>query len=90
MNINKLNVQEQVTHIVKIKFDSFPRCLSMDNIGDIMLSHQFGIKVDNYLISDFATILQKISFKIKNNNYFNYLYIPLDKINNSTTYINEN
>lgn len=77
-------------NIVKIKFNSFPRCLSMDNIGDIMLSHQFGIKVDNYLISDFATIRQKISFKIKNNNYFNYLYIPLNKMDNLTNHINEN
>lgn len=69
-------------NIVKIKPVSYPRCLSFDNNGNVILSEQFNIVIGNYINkSNFPIIKRKISETIKNkNNYFNYVYIPFSKL----------
>lgn len=93
-NINNITTDEFMTalkniiklseNIVKIKPKSYPRCLSADNQGNVMLSQQFNIKVGNYLKktkNNFELIKKTMQEVIKNkNDYDNYLYIPTRQI----------
>ncbi|HSQ97640.1 MAG TPA: radical SAM protein [Rickettsiales bacterium] len=85
-------IMELSENIIKIKPKTYPRCLSADNQGNIMLSQQFNIKVGNYLENidnNFELIKKAIHEAIKNkNNYDNYLYIPMKKIGNLFNFLN--
>lgn len=72
-------------NIVKIKFDSFPRCLKTDTTGNVLLANNKFIVIGNYLNiygNNFQNIKNEIFNNIKNkrNFYYNYFYIPFSTV----------
>lgn len=72
-------------NIVKIKFDSFPRCLKTDTTGNVLLANNKFIVIGNYLNiygNNFQDIKNEIFNNIKNkrNFYYNYFYIPFSTV----------